>query len=212
MNITRYGHACMLVEEGDARLLIDPGTMSEVPAGTKVDAIFITHNHSDHLDPALIKKVLADNPDAAVITVAEAAKDLDEAGIQNAIIEEGGTLDVNGVTIQSFGTKHAYIYGEIPQCQNTGFLIAGRLYYPGDSFYVPGVPVEVLALPTAGPWMKTAECIDFAKAVHPKVAFPIHDGFIKAGALPMTRTFPRTFLEPEGIELRDLDDGETLTI
>ena len=40
----------------------------------------------------------------------------------------------------------------------------------------PRVPVDVLALPVAGPWCKVKDSIDFALEIYPKVVFPVHDG------------------------------------
>jgi hypothetical protein len=57
-------------------------------------------------------------------------------------------------------------------------MIGGKLYYPGDAFHVPAKPVEVLALPIAGPWMKLSECIDFARAIKPQHAFGVHDAMM----------------------------------
>lgn len=211
MKITKFGHACVLIEEGEARILIDPGTFSTDVVAENLDAILITHNHQDHLDPDLIKTILAKNPEAQVITVAEAGKNFEDAGIPFTTIEDGAEVMVAGVSVRSFGKHHSYIYGEMPQCQNTGYMIADRFYHPGDSLHQPGVPVEILALPVAGPWMKIAEAIDYAKAVKPKVVIPIHDWFIRPEATAMMRSFPKSMLEPEGIDFRNIDDGATDT-
>lgn len=199
----------MLIEEGNARILIDPGSYSEDVDVERLDAILITHNHQDHLDPELIKKLLRKSPQAQVITVAEAGKNLEDAGIVYVTIDDNGEHMVADVSVRSFGKKHAYIYGDIPQCQNTGFMVANRFYHPGDSFHNPSEDVEILALPVAGPWMKLAECIDYAKAVKPKAVIPMHDGFVRPGFGQSMRRFPKTMLEPEGIEFCDLADGES---
>jgi hypothetical protein len=41
---------------------------------------------------------------------------------------------------------------------------------------VPDSPVETLLVPAQGSWLKMHEAIDFVRAVHPRRAFPIHDG------------------------------------
>ena len=197
----------MLVEEADARILIDPGSYSGDVVAAGVDAILITHNHQDHLDTGLVATILKQNPQAQVLTVPEAGKNLTEAHIAFTPIEDGAEVTVAGVSVRSFGKQHAYIYGDMPQCQNTGFMVANRFYYPGDSFHVPDAAVEILALPVAGPWMKIAEAIDFAKEVKPKVVIPVHDGFIRPDRGQTTRTFPKMILAPLGIEFRDMQDG-----
>ena len=51
MRLTKLGHSCLLVEEGRARLLLDPGTLSggfEELEG--LTAVLFIHQHADHLD------------------------------------------------------------------------------------------------------------------------------------------------------------------
>ncbi len=212
MEITKFGHACLLIEESGARILIDPGIFSSDAEVENLDAILITHNHQDHLDTALVKKLLKKSPEAQVITVQETGDDLDAADIAYVTIEDGAEMTVAGVSLRSFGSVHSFIYADIPKTQNTGFMIANRFYHPGDSLYEPGVPVEILALPVAGPWMKLAEAIDFAKAVKPRVAIPMHDWFVRPEATAMMRSFPKMILEEEGIDFRDIPDGSTATL
>jgi L-ascorbate metabolism protein UlaG (beta-lactamase superfamily) len=209
MKITKYGHACLLVEEGEARILIDPGTWNETPDAEHVDAILITHEHQDHIDIPQLKEVLSRSPKANVITHEGLHKLLSGAGILYLPIEDGGSIDVKGVTVTSVGTNHAIIYGDVSPCRNTGYLIADRLFVPGDALHdVPKVQVEILALPTGGPWMKLAEAIEYAKALKPKVAFSIHDAMYseeyRTGLVPR---LIETNLEPFGIAFRDMQNG-----
>jgi L-ascorbate metabolism protein UlaG (beta-lactamase superfamily) len=61
---------------------------------------------------------------------------------------------------------------------NVGYLINGLVFHPGDSFTLPERPVDVLLLPVTAPWSKIAEVIDFARAVKPRLAVPIHDAIL----------------------------------
>jgi L-ascorbate metabolism protein UlaG (beta-lactamase superfamily) len=212
MKITKYGHACLLVEEGNARILIDPGIWNPTPDVTGVHAVLVTHEHQDHVDVGQLKEVLGKNPGASVITHEGVGKVLSEAGISYAVLEEGGVADVNGVSVQGVGHDHAIIYGDTSPCQNTGFLIDGRLFVPGDALHdIPDSQVEILALPTGAPWMKLAEAIDYAKAVKPKVVFPVHDAMYindyQRGLVPM---IIGGNLQATGIEFRDLPAGSSL--
>lgn len=182
MKITKYAHACLSVEKDGTKILLDPGSWNELPDVTGLSAILITHEHMDHYDPAQIRALLAGSPEAQVISHRGMLEKLTADGMGEAlIIEPGVSLDVNGVSIESFGTEHAAIYKTSP-CRNTGFLIGGELFVPGDAVHdVPPKKVRVLALPTGGPWMKVEEAVDYAKAVAPAVAFPIHDAMYEAG-------------------------------
>lgn len=212
MKITKFGHACLLVEEGDARLLIDPGAWSSVPELKDLHMVLITHEHQDHLDVARLKELLAHNPDAHVLTHEGVGELLKKEDILYLPIEAGGRVDVKGVSVESVGTDHAIIYGDTPPCRNTGFLIAGKLFVPGDALHDVPKCVEFLALPTGAPWMKLAEAIDYAKAVKPKVAFPVHDAMytedIRRGLI--AQLFGGK-LKEGGIEFHDLADGESLS-
>lgn len=211
MTITKYGHACLLVEENGVRILIDPGNWNPTPEATDIHALLITHEHQDHMDVAQIREVMARNPVMHIITHAEAGAKLAAEGIEFEPIEPGQVIDVDGVSIESVGSEHAVVYGTSP-CRNTGFLIADQLFVTGDAIHdIPRKPVRVLALPTGGPWMKIAEAIDYAKAVKPAVAFPVHDAmYIDSYQRSLTPRLASAHLEPEGIKFVDMPAGATL--
>ncbi len=179
MHITKFGHSCLLVEEKNARILIDPGAWSTIPDKLEnFDAILISHEHSDHFDVSSIKKVLEKNFNAKIYTNSSVAKKLNEQKIAAQVLVDGETVTVNGVTIKAFGKKHAFIYRTLPVCDNVGFIIGDRLFHPGDSYQVPKEKIEILAIPLAAPWANLGDMLDFGLAVKPKIAFPIHDGFL----------------------------------
>lgn len=208
MNITKFGHCCLLIEIDGVRILTDPGNYNETPMVEGIDAILITHEHQDHCHVESLSIVLAKNPAARVITHPGVGKILDAAGIAWESVTDGEEKDLRGVRVKSVGSEHACIHHDLPPVQNTGFLIAEKLFYPGDSFHNPGQPVEILALPVAGPWMKLSEAIEYAKTVKPKKVFPVHDGMLRQGIeLGPTRRIPAMLLEPLGIEYIDMVEG-----
>jgi hypothetical protein len=92
--------------------------------------------------------------------------------------------------------------------ENTGYMVANKFYFPGDNFHNPNKPVDVLALPVAGPWMKISEAIDFAKAVKPRMAFGVHDGMIIPSFAGFVAQMMQNFLKPGGTEFVALGTGE----
>ncbi len=188
MKVTKLGHCCLLIEEAGVRVLTDPGTFStKQDEVTGIDLVLITHEHADHLHIDSLKKVIANNPTAKVITNSAVGKILDQEKIAYTVVEDGGKFSHGDVTIEGCGTEHGYIYKTVKAVMNTGYLVNNKLFYPGDALYDPKRPVEVLALPVVAPWLKISEAIDYAKALKPKACFPVHDGALRpdrAGFVP----------------------------
>ncbi len=63
MQITHFGHSCLLVEIDGTKVLFDPGNFSHGFDGISgLDAILITHQHPDHCDVAKLPDLVAANP------------------------------------------------------------------------------------------------------------------------------------------------------
>lgn len=179
MQITRFGHAAVLVEVADTRILIDPGVFSpdETFALEGLDAILVTHQHPDHIDvnrgPALIER----NPDAILVADPETAATLEfGTWVANS---DGLETGVGGVTVRGVGSQHAVILAALPRVANVGVTVSApgepTLFHPGDTYeYVPE-GIDVLALPLSAPWAKVSETVDFIQRVSPGALFPVHD-------------------------------------
>lgn len=169
MKIRHLIHSCLLVEIAGRRVLVDPGGFSgravrALPSDvlTGLDAIAITHQHPDHLDPVLFADLLAASPQAVVIAEPETAAQLaeqpaeqDAAGAENAaadpLVGHGRLLPlttgaahefdpVGGnepLRIAAVGGSHAIIHPDIPQVGNIGLVLSAgqgpRLGITGDS-------------------------------------------------------------------------------
>ena len=181
MQLTHFGHSCLLAQFDDTSLLFDPGNFSHGFEGiTGLSAIVITHQHPDHVDVARLPALLDGNPDATLYADPQTAAQLGE---RCQPVQVGDELSVGSLTIRAVGGRHAVIHPEIPVIDNISYLVGdgdhpARLMHPGDALFVPDEPVEVLAAPASAPWMRISEAIDYLRAVAPTRAVPIHQGII----------------------------------
>jgi len=209
MIIKKFGHCCLLIEIDGVKILTDPGMFTTAQNElTGVDAILVTHEHQDHLHVESVKEILKNNPGTKVITNSGVGKKLAEAGIPYTIVEGRGTIEIEGIAIEAFDCKHEELFEESGMVQNTGYFIADKLFYPGDAYCDPQQPVEILALPIAGPWCRLPDAIRYALRVKPKFAFPVHDGNLnwKFGA-GVTHRLPEQVLKSHNIEFRPMGEN-----
>ena len=168
VRMTKFVHSCVRLERDGRALVIDPGVWSEPQALVDVDAVLVTHEHSDHIDELRLADlgVPVYAPQGAAIR-----------GVPFVPVRPGDCFSVAGFEVNVHGGRHAAVVPGQATCLNVGFEVGG-LYHPGDSLDVPGMKVETLLVPMQASWLKTAEAIGFFQAVAPRRAFGIHDGQI----------------------------------
>lgn len=200
MRITKYGHSCLYIEEGGARILIDPGSycFQDLPLKPEdipvCDVVLLTHEHADHTYPEALKIIIAKSK-PLIVTNAGVQKFLQTQGIACEVLGRGAErkikgTDVGGVAMRGIACDHGNIADFIPRVENIGFLIAGKLFHPGDCVApIEEVHADILAAPIAAPWMATREGVEFVKRVKPKVALPIHDAILKYPEAPWYKIF-----------------------
>jgi len=206
MQITKLGHCCLLIETKGKRILTDPGNFT-IDAQTKltdIDYILYTHEHPDHFHIESLKVILEKNLNAQIFSNDSVSKLLNEQGITHTLVNNGQDVLLGEVKVAGIGEKHAQMHSSIPRSANIGYMIDERLWYPGDSFTNPMRPVEILALPVSGPWMKLSDAIDCALIIKPKVAFPVHDA-IRFGS---AHTLTGKILAENGIEFVAMVEGD----
>ena len=176
MDITRFGHSCLLVDDADARLLLDPGIFSTGFEDLRgLTGVLVTHAHPDHLDVDRLRALLDANPDARLHCDEGSAAQLTD--LAPTVVRDGDGLEL-GTRVDVVGSQHAVIHPDIPVIPNVGYLVGGRFFTPGDALTVPQADVEVLGLPTAAPWLKLSEAVELLRAVAPRLAFPVHDAVL----------------------------------
>ena len=202
MKIKKIGHSCLLINEGGLNILTDPGTYTAdaVKNLTGIDVVLVCDEHQDHFDVPTIEALLKNNPGLRIVTQKAVNKLLADKNIKSEILLDKQTVEIKGVKFEGCGEKHALLHSSIPQSDNTGYIISDRFFYPGDALTVPHKQIEILALPVSGPWLKSAEVIDYVLAVKPKFCFPVHDSMGGGGFMGM---MIGRITEKQGIKMLD---------
>ncbi|MDR3558629.1 MAG: MBL fold metallo-hydrolase [Candidatus Pacebacteria bacterium] len=211
MTITKLGHCCLLLQiaapNGVVKILTDPGMYSSAQNDlTGIDFVLITHEHADHYHIDSVKAIMTNNPNAAIVSNGAVAALLKKEGFASTIVAHGDATDLKGVSLRGWGTKHAVIYKEFGQVENTGYFINGELWYPGDAFTAIDWKADIVALPVAGPWMKISEAIEYVLSIKPKKCFPVHDAIYASPKF--VHGMLKTILEKDGVVFTPLEAGQ----
>ena len=212
MQLTKFTHSCVRFDDGDRRLVIDPGTFSEVDQALDgVSTVLITHEHFDHLD--VDKLLAAAQRDSALQVWAPASlrETLSALGDRLTLVGPGEMFQAGGFDVETFGGQHAVIHPQIPVITNVGYLMGG-VYHPGDSFTVPSKPVSTLLLPLHAPSSKTSEVVDFAIALRAPKEVQIHHVLLIDPARTMVEGMVGNLAGPHGVELQHLNPADTVTV
>lgn len=213
MELTKYNHATVVLEQDGAALVIDPGTFTPEAADLVRGAVgvLITHEHADHFDVDAVRAGLDANDSLVVRGPAAIVEQLGERGGRVVAVRAGDSFEVGPFSVQVFGEEHAVIHRDLPTIANVGYLVNGAVFHPGDAYLVPGVPVQTLLVPTSGPWAHTAGGVDYVREVAPERAIQIHELLLSdVGQQMNVRMFGTDGLG--GVPTTILPAGETVTV
>ena len=151
-------------------------------AAEKADMVLVTHSHTDHCDPAKIKKVRKDD------TVIIAPKDcVSKIGGNVKTLKLGEETTVDGIKVKAvdaYNVKRFRSPGNPyhPKEFGVGYLVTveGKtIYHAGDTDFIPEMRqlghVDVALLPSGDTYtMNNVEAAEAAIAINPKTAIPMH--------------------------------------
>jgi len=211
MKLTKFEHACLVLEKEGSCLVIDPGMFTTPLTDlTEVVAIVITHEHADHWTAEQLLRIQERNPHARIFGPAGVAAAASEFAIE--VVAHGDRIEVGPFTLEFFGEKHAVIHESIPIVDNVAVLVDGSFYYAGDSYTLPRVPVRTLAVPIGAPWLKIGDAMDYVLAIAPRNSFPVHDAPLSQIGKGMTQSRIEAMTKQVGGEYHLLEVGDTLDL
>jgi len=184
LKITFIEHGTLLFYFSGKVIHIDPvGQYADYSKLPKADIIFITHEHSDHLDIKAIETIRKDN---TIIILTEACAAKIGGGI---VLKNGDRKTVDGLEIDAvpaYNIVHMRSAG-VPfhgKGVGNGYVIKfgdKRVYIAGDTENIPEMKllekIDIAFLPMNLPYTMTPEMVaDAAKAFKPKILYPYHYG------------------------------------
>ena len=213
MRLTKLAHAGVRLVKDGATLVIDPGGFgSGTEALAEADAVLITHEHADHLDAEALRGALDARPGLRVWSNPAVAGQLGSFRGRVSRVRHGDAFTAAGFEVHVYGEQHALSHQEIPVVPNTGFLVEGEVFHPGDALTVPGEPVPALLVPVCAPWLKSAEFVDYFRLVIPRGRFAIHDAMLSEFGLMVLEGYLEFAAEGTEAALTRLEPGTTIDL
>jgi L-ascorbate metabolism protein UlaG (beta-lactamase superfamily) len=207
MKITKYVHSCLLVETADRTALFDPGAMSapavNLDSLERLDDIFITHVHGDHMDPDFIKQLIAKFPAVRITSTNEVVQQLSKEGVKAT------TTPPAGVTF--FDAPHESVKPVFPQPEEIGIHYLDKFSDPGDSHSFTETKA-ILALPVTAPWGTYIRALNLALELKPQHVVPIHDWHWSDEARRQSYDRAEEILGEQGITFHKLETGQPVQI
>jgi len=211
MRVRKFGHSCLMVEERGESVLFDPGRREFLdPSATPdtfagVSTIVVTHWHTDHADPDLIRRIV-DRSGARVFATADGERELGAVGVR-ATVPAPGTTSVGAFTLRTMIVPHAALLTGPPP-DNLACVVNDRLLHSGDSFdpkLAEYRGIEALALVVTAPWMTDLDAAAFVERVAPRRVLPVHDGYLKDFFRQWRHQTLRGYLEKKQIGFESVD-------
>jgi L-ascorbate metabolism protein UlaG (beta-lactamase superfamily) len=207
MKITKFVHSCLLVETPERVALFDPGVMStasiDLEQISRLDDIFITHVHPDHMDVEFIRKLIAKFPMVRITSTNEAVQQLGRESIKATATPPAG--------VEFFDSPHESTEPLFPTPEQIGIHYLDKLSDPGDSHSFKETKA-ILALPMTAPWGTNINAAKLALELKPQHVLPIHDWHWSDAAREQTYGMFEKILGEQGITFHKLQTGQAVDI
>ena len=184
LEITFIGHGTLMFTFGGKIIHVDPfSRLADYSKLPKADMIFLTHEHSDHLDLKALENLRTEK--TKIILTANCAQQV-KGGI---VMQNGDVKTVDGLKIEAVAAYNlVHMRSEEvpyhPKGNGNGYVITfgdKKIYVAGDTENIPEMKqlrdIDYAFLPMNLPYTMTPEMVaDAAKAFKPGVLYPYHYG------------------------------------
>jgi L-ascorbate metabolism protein UlaG (beta-lactamase superfamily) len=228
LSITWLGHSTFVLgTPGGRRVLLDPwlaGNPSCPPAHRtppRVDLILVSHAHADHIGDLLSS---ARESGAPVVAIYELCEWLGRKGLQRLVpMNKGGSVDVAGLRVTMTDARHSSSVIEdglsVYAGEAAGFVVGledgRRIYYAGDTSLFGDMKLigerycpDIAFLPIGDRFtMDPAAAAVACEWLGVRLVVPMHWGTFPQ--LTGTPAALRALVEPRGVQVLDLQPGET---
>jgi L-ascorbate metabolism protein UlaG (beta-lactamase superfamily) len=200
LKITFLGHATLMLDYNGWIIHVDPvSAEADYTALPPADLVLVTHEHSDHLDAAVVARIT--RPGTVIVANPAAAAKLRGAVVlRNGESTTAGSVKIEAVPAYNTSPGRERFH---PKGRDNGYLltIAGkRIYIAGDTEDTPEMKalknIDIAFLPMNQPYTMTPEQVaKAARAFKPRVLYPYHTGGTDTARL-------EALLEGKGVEVR----------
>jgi L-ascorbate metabolism protein UlaG (beta-lactamase superfamily) len=181
------GHASLMFRMNNFIVYFDPvssmGDFSNMP---KADLVLVTHEHYDHLDSSLIRKL--SKPETVVIcNEASLSKLISAHVMKNGDRKTIGGIEIEALPAYNIVNMRAPGQPYHPKGNGNGYVLNfgdKRIYVAGDTENTPEMKalknIDIAFLPMNLPYTMTPEMVaDAVIAFKPKILYPYHFGETK---------------------------------
>jgi L-ascorbate metabolism protein UlaG (beta-lactamase superfamily) len=184
LEITFIGHGSLMMAFEGKIIHVDPySRQTDYTKLPKADLIFLTHDHSDHLDPTALRYVRTSHT-VVVLPPICASKVSGGTVMTNGDIKT--VLEIKVEAVPAYNLVHKRDDGGVfhPKGEGNGYVLTfgdKRIYVAGDTENTPEMKalkqIDCAFLPMNLPYTMTAEMVaDAAKMFRPKILYPYHYG------------------------------------
>lgn len=187
MRITYHGHACFIIEGNKHSVIFDPFLKGNPlarlnPEDVEVDAILVSHGHSDHTGDAVL---ISKNNRAPIIAPFELATYFQNKGAITHPMNIGGAHTFHFGTVKLTIAHHGSVSKTGSVGNPCGFILSmdGKvIYHAGDTglFYDMKLigemnAIDVALLPIGDNFtMGISDALKAVEFLKPKIAIPMH--------------------------------------